>query len=251
MARDLKLEVVLAAIDKATAPIKAITQGSVGLTRQLKTTRETLRGLQSQQKDISSFKALKGASDQTRQAMQASTDRVKALSRELANTSNPTKALSNEFRRAVREAQQLKQKHGEQQRELQGLRGKLNEAGISTKNLGQHERDLRQKIAGTNQTLSQQENRLKRVTEQQNRLAKAKASYEKSQQLAGSMAASGAAGLAAGGGALYAGARIMAPGIQFDADMAKVQALTRLDGDSGQLAQLRAQARKLGAETMF
>ncbi|EZQ18964.1 phage tail fiber protein [Halopseudomonas bauzanensis] len=251
MARDLKLEVVLAAIDKATAPIKAITQGSVGLARTMKTTRDTLKGLQSQQKDVSSFKALKGANDQTQRAIQASTDRVKTLSRELASTANPTKALNNEFKRAVREAQALKQKHGEQQRQLQGLRGKLNEAGISTRNLSQHERDLRQKIVSTNQSLNQQEARLKRVTSQQQRLAKAKASYEKSQQLAGSMAASGAAGMAAGGGVLYAGARMMAPGIQFDADMAKVQALTRLDRSDEQLAAMRAQARQLGADTMF
>lgn len=251
MARDLRLEVVLAAIDKATAPIRSITQGSVGLARQLKATRDTLKTLQSQQKDISSFKALKGANEQTQQAMRASTDRVRALSRELAGTSNPTKALSNEFKRAVRESQQLKQKHGEQQRQLQNLRGRLSEAGISTKNLSQHERDLRQKLASTNQTLKQQEDRLKRVTEQQHRMAQAKASYERSQQLAGNMAASGAAGLAAGSGVLYAGARIMAPGIQFDADMAKVQALTRLGRDDEQLAALRAQARQLGAETMF
>lgn len=251
MARDLRLEVVLAAIDKATAPIKSITQGSVGLARTLKTTRDTLKGLQSQQKDISSFKSLKGANEQTQQAMRASTDRVKALSRELANTSNPTKALNNEFKRAVRESQSLKQKHGEQQRQLQTLRGRLSDAGISTKNLSQHERDLRQKLVSTNQTLKQQEDRLKRVTDQQNRMAKAKASYEKSQQLAGSMAASGAAGVAAGSGILYAGARMMAPGVQFDADMAKVQALTRLSRDDEQLAAMRAQARQLGADTMF
>src|SRR5690606_2705913 len=156
-----------------------------------------------------------------------------------------------EFKRAVREAQALKQKHGEQQRTLQGLRTKLGQAGISTKNLGQHERDLRQKIISTNQSLTQQEGRLKRVTSQQQRLAKAKASYAKGQQLTGSMAASGAAGMAAGGGILYAGARMMAPGVQFDADMAKVQALTRLGKDDEQLAALRAQARQLGAETMF
>lgn len=251
MARDLRLEVVLAAIDKATAPIKSITQGSVGLARTLKTTRDTLKGLQSQQKDISSFKTLKGANYQTQQAMRASTDRVKALSRELANTSNPTKALNNEFKRAVRESQSLKQKHGEQQRQLQTLRGRLSDAGISTKNLSQHERELRQNLASTNQTLKQQEDRLKRVTDQQNRMAKAKASYEKSQQLAGSMAASGAAGVAAGSGILYAGARMMAPGVQFDADMAKVQALTRLNRDDEQLAAMRAQARQLGADTMF
>ena len=251
MARDLRLEVVLAAIDKATKPIKSITQGSVGLARTLKTTRDTLKGLQSQQKDISSFKSLKGANEQTQQAMRASTDRVKALSRELANTSNPTKALNNEFKRAVRESQSLKQKHGEQQRQLQTLRGRLSDAGISTKNLSQHERDLRQKLVSTNQTLKQQEDRLKRVTDQQNRMAKAKASYEKSQRLAGSMAASGAAGLAAGSGVLYGTARMIQPGIEFDTTMSKVQALARLDREDEQLQALRDQARQLGATTMF
>jgi chromosome segregation ATPase len=177
MARDLKLQVVLAAIDKATGPIKSIMQGSAGLARTLKSTRDTLKGLQAQQSNISSFKALKGATEQTGAAMQANREKLKQLSRQMASTATPTKALSAEFQRAVRQGQALKQKHGEQQRELQGLRGKLNAAGISTRNLGQHERDLRQKITQTNQSLSQQEARLKRVTQQQQRLAKAKQQY--------------------------------------------------------------------------
>lgn len=251
MARDLKLQVVLAAIDKATAPIKSIMQGSIGLARTLKSTRDTLKGLQAQQSNISSFKTLKGASEQTGKAMQANRDKIKQLSQQLANTANPTKALNAEFQRAVRQGHALKQKHGEQQRELQGLRGKLNAAGISTRNLGQHERDLRQKITQTNQSLSQQESRLKRVTQQQQRLAKAKQQYEKTQSLAGSMAGTGAAGLATGSGILYAGARMMAPGLEFDAQMSQVQSLTRQDKDSADMQALRAQARELGGSTQF
>ena len=251
MARDLKLQVVLAAIDKATGPIKSIMQGSAGLARTLKSTRDTLKGLQAQQSNISSFKALKGATEQTGAAMQANREKLKQLSRQMASTATPTKALSAEFQRAVRQGQALKQKHGEQQRELQGLRGKLNAAGISTRNLGQHERDLRQKITQTNQSLSQQEARLKRVTQQQQRLAKAKQQYERTQSLAGSMAGAGAAGMATGGGALYAGARLMAPGIEFDAQMSQVQSLTRLDKDSEEMQSLRAQARELGGSTQF
>lgn len=251
MARDLKLQVVLAAIDKATRPIKSIMQGSIGLARTLKSTRDTLKGLQAQQSNISSFKTLKGATEQTSQAMQANRDKLKQLGQQLANTATPTKALSAEFQRAVRQGHALKQKHGEQQRELQGLRGKLNAAGISTRNLGQHERDLRQKITQTNQSLSQQESRLKRVTQQQQRLAKAKQQYEKTQSLAGSMAGSGAAGLATGSGILYAGARMMAPGLEFDAQMSQVQSLTRQDKDSADMQALRAQARELGGSTQF
>lgn len=251
MARDLKLQVVLAAIDKATSPIKSIMQGSIGLARTLKSTRETLKGLQAQQNNISSFKTLKGATEQTAKAMQANRDKVKALSQQLANTANPTKALSAEFQRAARQGQALKQKHGEQQRELQGLRGKLNAAGISTRNLGQHERDLRAKITQTNQSLSQQEGRLKRVTQQQQRLAKAKQQYEKTQSLAGSMAGTGAAGLATGSGMLYAGARMMAPGVEYGAQMSELQAVTRLDKGDDRFTALKQQARDLGASTAF
>ncbi|WP_417539992.1 phage tail tape measure protein, partial [Marinobacter sp.] len=68
---------------------------------------------------------------------------------------------------------------------------------------------------------------------------------------AGSMAGAGAGGLASGGGILYAGAQMMAPGLEFDASMSKVQALTKLDAESEGLAALRQQARDLGASTQF
>lgn len=251
MARDLKLQVVLQALDRATGPLRNVANSSIGLGRALKQSREQLKGLQAQQRDVSSFRALKGEADKTGSALQASRDKVRQLSQQLASTTNPTKQLTSEFKRAVRESTNLKQKHSEQQRELQGLRGKLNEAGISTRNLGQHERELRSKIAATNQALSQQEGRLKRVTAQQQRLASAKQQYERTQQLAGSMAGTGAAGLATGSGILYAGARMMAPGLDFDASMSKVQSLARLGGDSDELKALREQARQLGASTQF
>ncbi|MHB0819845.1 phage tail tape measure protein [Stutzerimonas stutzeri] len=251
MARDLSLKVNLQALDNASRTFRNIAGGAVGLGRALKETRSELKNLQGQQKDVSSFRTLKGASEQTGAAMQANRERVKALSRELASTSTPTKALTRDFQSAVRQGHALKQKHNEQQRELQGLRSKLGEAGISTRNLGQHERDLRTKVNQTNQAIAEQEGRLKKLTAQQKRLGQAKADYERTSALAGSMAATGAGGLASGSGILYAGARLMAPGVQFDADMSKVQALTRLDKDDGQLAAMRAQARQLGADTMF
>lgn len=251
MAQKLKLEVVLQALDRATKPIRAITQGSVGLGRELKTTRDQLKQLQAQQRDVSTWRTLNNAAKQTTQAISANRDRVRELSRQMAQTSTPTKALSAEFRRAVREAHALKQKHQEQQRQLQGLRGKLNEAGVSTRNLSEHERGLRQRISSTNTQLQQHERRLRAVTAQQQRLAQAKQQYERTQGLAGSMAGTGAAGLATGSGMIYSGARMLAPGIEFDSGMSRVQALARLDGDSPELAALRAQARELGANTQF
>lgn len=198
MARDLKLEVILQAVDRATRPIRSIMQGSVGLGRTLKETRDTLKDLQAQQKDVSSWRAMRAAADETDTALAVARDRVKALSQGIAGVGVPTRQMTRDFKAAIREATALKKQHQEQQIQLQGLRGKLGAAGISTRNLGEHERDLRQRIIQTSESISQQGKRMEALTRQQRRLAQAKADFQKSQQLAGSLATGGAAGLASG-----------------------------------------------------
>ena len=235
MARDLKLEVLLQAIDKVTAPLRSITQGSSAMARQLKDSRDQLKQLQAQQKDVTSFRAMKQASQQTETAMAASQAKVRDLAREIAAAGVPTKKLSAEFKRAQREAQALKQKHGEQQRELQGLRGKLGEAGISTRKLSTHERELRQRITATNGAIDQQTERLKRATVQQQRLAKAQQSYRKTQELAGNMAMGGAASMANG----YAMSRplVAAVGAFAPAEDAATQLKVSMMDASGQVSE--------------
>lgn len=211
MARDLKLEVLLSAVDKITGPLRNITRGSGATAQAMKASRDQLKQLQAQQRDISSFRTLKAATQQTEAAMAASQAKVRELAQAMAATSTPTRTMAADFKRAQREAQALKQKHGEQQQQLQALRGKLAGAGISTRNLGEHERTLRQRITEATGAIDRQTASLKRATKQQELLAGAKEQYERSQGLAGSMAGSGAAGLATGSGILYAGARMVAP----------------------------------------
>jgi len=198
MANDLKMEVILQAIDRATRPIRAITQGSVGLGRALKDSRDQLKTLQAQQRDVSSWRTLRAASEQTETALQAARERVKALGKDLAATGVPTRQMTRDLKGAIREATALKRQHQEQQVQLQGLRNKLGAAGISTRNLSQHERDLRQRIEQTNQTITEQGRRMQRLTAQTKQLAMARAQYDKTQQLAGSMAGAGAGSAAAG-----------------------------------------------------
>lgn len=251
MANDLKMEVILQAIDRATRPIRAITQGSVGLGRALKDSRDQLKAMQAQQRDISSWRTMRTAAGQTEQSLQQARDRVKELGRQMAANGVPTRQMQRDLQGAIRAATALKREHQEQQTQLQGLRGKLNAAGISTRTLSTHERELRSRIEHTNKSIADQTKRMQALAQQSKRLAQARAQYDKTQQLAGSMAGSGAAGLASGSGILYAGARLLAPGLDFDASMSKVQSLTRLDKNSPELAALREQARQLGASTQF
>lgn len=198
MANDLRMEVILQAIDRATRPIRAVMQGSVGLGRALKESRDQLKQLQATQNDVSSWQRLRAISANTGTALQGARDRVKELGRQMAATGAPTKQMTADMQDAIRAATTLKKQHQEQQAELQGLRSKLSAAGISTRNLVQGERELRDRIASTNQQISEQTQRMQRLAAQSKRLANARARYDKTQQLAGSMAGAGAGAAAAG-----------------------------------------------------
>ncbi len=195
MANDLKMQLVLQAVDRALRPIRAITRGSVGLGQELKRNRDQLKSLQAQQSDIRSWTIMRNASAKTGSELEDAKARVKALSREMANTGVPTREMVANMQSAMRVASDLKRKHQEQQVQLQGLRNRLTDAGISTKNLSGHSRELKQRIHETNEAISTQGKRMQALVQQQKRLASARAQFDKSQHLAGNMAAGGAAGL--------------------------------------------------------
>ncbi|KAF0863951.1 phage tail tape measure protein [Pseudomonas sp. LD120] len=252
MANDLKLRVLLNAIDNTTGPLKRIMGGSNKAAHALKATRDRLKELNSQQKDVSAWRTQRAAAEQTEKALSAARTKVKALSQQISAASAPTKALSNDFKRAVRDASNLKQQHQQQSAQLQALRSRLSAAGISTKNLSSHERNLRSQIASANASISDQTNRLKRLAAQQERLKRAKAAYGKGVQTTASMAGTGMAARATG---MYAGEKLrtmLGVGYDFDAIMSSTQAVTRVaDKNSEAMQALRNQARTLPLSSKF
>ncbi|NVZ52798.1 phage tail tape measure protein [Pseudomonas sp. B6002] len=210
MANDLKLQVLLSTIDKATRPLKHISEGGIQTARALKDARDRLKELTNQQKDVSAWRAQRAAAEQTGASLTAARDRVKSLSQELAATDAPTRAMTRSFQAAVREATRLKQQHQQQNVQLQGLRSKLYDAGISTKNLGTHERQLREQINSTNASISTQSKRMAELSAQHKRAAAARSQMEKSQRAAGNLAVNGAAGLGVG----YAASRPVAAAVK-------------------------------------
>ena len=210
MANDLRLQVLLSTIDKATRPLKHISEGGIQTARALKDARDRLKELTSQQKDVSAWRAQRAAAEQTGASLTAARDRVKSLSQELAATDAPTRAMTRSFQAAVREATRLKQQHQQQSVQLQGLRSKLYDAGISTTNLGTHERQLREQINATNASISLQGKRMAELSAQHKRAALARSQMEKSQRVAGNLAVNGAAGLGVG----YAASRPIAAAVK-------------------------------------
>lgn len=251
MANDLRIRVLLNTIDRVTAPLRSIQRQSSVAGQALNTARDKLKALNDSQKHINGFRKLKQGLSTTRSELQAAQQRTQALGRALAQTQNPSRAMTREFEQAKRAMQQLKQQETAQTQQLQQMRQRLNAAGISTRSLGEHERRLRQDIINANQQMERQRRHLEDLTRQQDLLSRATQTYQRQQQAAGTLAGKGATVAASGVATLHAGARLITPGVEFDASMSRVQAISRLDKNDPELKAMRDQARHLGGSTEF
>lgn len=251
MDKTLTLRVQAALQDKLSGPLSQIRRQAGASGQEMAALRERLRGLNAAQRDVGDFRNLSAGLRNSRTELAAAQARVAQLAQAMRSTQAPTRQMQRDFDRARTAAGQLKTEVSEKSAKLQTLRTRLSAAGLAASSLSEGERKLRASINQTNASLSQQATRLKAVAAQQQRAAHAKESYERGRGLAGGMAGMGIGGVAAGGGALYASAKMLAPGLDFDASMSKVQALARLDKDNEKMVALRAQARELGASTMY
>ncbi|WP_231654901.1 hypothetical protein [Ralstonia solanacearum] len=197
-ARRLRLEVVLAAVDKATRPLRNLMGAHSDLARAVKATRAQLKDLERTQAGIDSFRKLSRDAAITSTQLKTVRGRADELARQLRATSDPSAALTKSFEAAKREAQALKARQSELSEKLHQVRGRLAEAGIGTQNLAQHQRALRSRIASTNEQLETQTQRMAAVTAQQRRMAAAHQAADKVRARAGNVAAAGAGATAAG-----------------------------------------------------
>ncbi|MDH1522114.1 phage tail tape measure protein [Achromobacter mucicolens] len=251
MDKALQLRVIAALQDKLSGPLQKIRNTAGTSAQGVADLRGKLKQLTAAQREVGQFRELTRGLQSTRAELATAQQRVATLAQQMQGTTNPTRAMTREFNQAVRAAQQLKERHGQQSVELQRLRDNLNRAGISSSSLARDERNLRLQIDQTSQALSRQTQKLQAAAAQQQKLAAAKEKYSAGKATAGAMAGTGAGALATGGAALYAESRFIRPGVEFDAKMSKVQALSRQDKASAEMKALREQARKLGATTMF
>lgn len=251
MSNNLKLQVVLSAVDKLTAPFRSAQESNKRLASAVRQSRDSLKTLNQQASQIDGFRKIKQQLTSTQQAYQSATQRVATLAKEIANSENPTKKQLEAFKKAQREAGQLKTKYEQLQQSAQRQRSALQANGISTNQLGQAQRRLNGDIERTTQQLRRQENQLRRSAEQERRMAVAKSQYQKTLDVRNKMAGAGATMTATGAGMLYSAKQTLMPGYEFNVGMSKVQALTRLDKNSDEFKMLREQARELGATTAF
>ncbi|MEG3080842.1 phage tail tape measure protein [Halomonas sp. 5021] len=251
MARDLKLQVILNAVDQATRPLRSIDRASAGASQAMRENRDRLKQLQATQKDVSSFRTLSRQSTDTASALREQQDRIRRLSQQMQDNQGDTAALTAERQKAISQARRLTQRYDDERQKLHRLRTSLKDNGVSTGQLARDQRRLSSDIRQANTVVDEQRQRLKRLAEQQRNAARARGQYDRAMSMRNNMAGTGAGMAASGGAALYAGARLLSPGVAYGESMSRVQALTRMDADDERFQALRQQARELGASTAF
>jgi TP901 family phage tail tape measure protein len=189
---------LLEAGDRVTGPLRSIAGGSTQAARALRLTREALAGITKSQADIAGFRTLKNALRTTGTDLTAARARAAALGRGLSETATPTRAMTRDFARARAEVQKLERQQQAETRQLGELRGRLREAGIATTDLARHERELRGAAERTTQTMEEQERRVARLADRHRRFAAGRERFDRINNRAAGIAASGAAAIGTG-----------------------------------------------------
>lgn len=218
MSTNLRLQVILQTIDKASAVLKKIQGSSTEAGQALKATRDKLKELNAAQKSVSDFRELRTGLNATSQELKAAQAHVKQLAGTLSASGPPTQAMVRQFEQAKRSAGDLGAQFHRQSQKVNTLRDQLKTAGISANNLGTHERQLRADIDATTRSIDAQKDKLKALAEHQRKLSALKSSHAKAMINTGIIAAGGVGAMAAGRGmARPVGAALGAYGQQEDA----------------------------------
>ncbi|HEB4937223.1 phage tail tape measure protein [Klebsiella quasipneumoniae subsp. similipneumoniae] len=238
---DLSIRVAFSAIDKLTRPVSAASKAIGGLSDSLKKTQSSIKDLE---KSASSFDKLRSQANDTAQKLRSTQRAFDGLNQKQREGGQLTEAQTTRLETLRNKLSRLTDTYNKQTTQLRSAGQAVRQHGV---NLNAGSGAVQSAIRRTeqySQALERERQRLAAVT-------RAQASYEKAKETGAKLRSGGTMAVAGAAAAGYAGGRFLAPAVGFDEEMSRVQALTRLDKSDSQLAALRAQAKKLGAETAF
>ncbi|MFC4474250.1 phage tail tape measure protein [Comamonas denitrificans] len=238
----LRLEVLLGAVDKLTGPMRKVQKTTQEASQRLDALNTTAKKLGQQKALVESF-------NKQREAASAAATKLRQAQTQLQALGAVGTTSAAQMAKAQKAVDKASSAYNKQKTKVIELRQALNQAGIG--NASQAQARLQASLAATNAQIDVQRRKLAQAAAAQERFDKLKNQRNQALATAGMVVAGGAATLAVGQRSGSGIARLLQPGVEFDTAMSKVQALSRLDKDSKELAMLRQQAKALGASTMF
>lgn len=199
---NLRLQVILNAVDKLTRPFRSAQASSKELATAIQQSRARLKELDAQAGKIDGFRKSSAQLAITGNNLKAAREEAARLATQFTNTNRPTAAQARLLEQARNRVSELQTKYNGLRQSVQKQRLALNEAGMDTRKLSSAQRELRQNADETRQALDRQQKSLKRLGEQQARVNAVREQYSRSlevrDRIAGAGATTSAAGLAMG-----------------------------------------------------
>ncbi|ENY4913015.1 phage tail tape measure protein, partial [Escherichia coli] len=249
MSNNVKLQVLLRAVDQASRPFKSIRTASKSLLGDIRETQKSLRELNGHASRIEGFRKTSAQLAVTGHALEKARQEAEALATQFKNTERPTRAQAKVLESAKRAAEDLQAKYNRLTDSVKRQQRELAAVGINTRNLAHDEQGLKNRISETTVQLNRQRDALARVSAQQAKLNAVKQRYQAGKELAGNMASVGAAGVGIAAAGTMAGVKLLMPGYEFAQKNSELQAVLGVAKDSAEMAALRRQARQLGDNT--
>ncbi|MFP2505395.1 phage tail tape measure protein [Buttiauxella gaviniae] len=249
MSNNVRIEVLLKAVDQATRPFKHIQTASKTLSGDIRNTQKTLKELNGQASRIEGFRKTSAQLAVTGQSLNKAKNDAEALATQFKNTERPTREQAKALATAKAAAEGLQAKYNSLTESVKRQQRELGQAGINTRNLTRDEKSLKGRISETTNQLNRQKLALEQVSAKQAKLNAVKNRYQAGKELAGTAGAVGAAGVGMATAGVAAGVGILKPGYDFAQKNSELQAVLGVEKTSPEMEALRKQARQLGDNT--
>lgn len=205
---NLRLQVVLGAVDKLTRPFKNAQAGSKELASAIRQTRDQIKKLSDAGGQLKSFDQLTQSVSRTGAELDQARLRAQMMTREMSSLESPTKKQTQALEAQWRAVSRLEQKQQQETRQMAAARAELYRLGLSAGGGARETARIAQETERYNRQLAEQERRLREVGERQRKLNAIKARAEKTRELRNSLAGNGAGAMAAG---VTTGMTLLAP----------------------------------------
>ncbi|EAT3812687.1 phage tail tape measure protein [Salmonella enterica] len=195
---NLRLQVVLGAVDKLTRPFKNAQAGSKELASAIRQTRDQIKKLSDAGGQLKSFDQLTQSVSRTGAELDQARLRAQMMTREMSSLESPTKKQTQALEAQWRAVSRLEQKQQQETRQMAAARAELYRLGLSAGGGARETARIARETERYNRQLAEQERRLREVGERQRKLNAIKAEAEKTRELRNSLAGNGAGAMAAG-----------------------------------------------------
>jgi len=205
--KDLRLQVVLNAVDKLTRPFRSAKASTRELADSLRTARASLKDLDAQAARIDGFRKARSQLAITANNLKGAREEAAKLATQFSATNRPTAAQARVLEQAKNRVRELQQSYNGLLGSVQRQRAALTESGIDTKKLSQAQRDLKGRADDARAAIDRQQKSLKRLGEQQAKINALRERHARSLEVRDKIAGAGAATTVAG---LAMGAPVLA-----------------------------------------